>query len=296
MSLVLDSPKDWSYKSFVGFKKSGVYVIWNLLNNKVYVGSCKLLSDRWRRHYNTLNRQVHENSKLQNAWNKYGAQSFKVFVLEYCDHSLLIEQELKWINLFDACNYGYNIIPIPGTPPIQTEESKHNFSLRVKKMFENDEYMKRHKERSSKMMKHLIETGVINPAETIRKLNAAGITNSPEQKARAAIRIKKLMEDGIVGTTEQRQYLSELIRRISHKIWTPKLRKEASVRVTRWHENRRAELPVDLIIEMKKSGMSYPKIAIMLNELGYETHTKRAKWNGNTVGVLARRFMTKIKE
>jgi group I intron endonuclease len=47
--------------------------------------------------------------KLQNAWNKYGSESFVFEVLEHCDKNLLQEKEQYWIDLLDTCNKGFNI-------------------------------------------------------------------------------------------------------------------------------------------------------------------------------------------
>ena len=55
----------------------GVYVICNTVNDKVYVGRTSTDDNRWRQHRQSLERGTHENSHLQRAWNKYGAQSFE---------------------------------------------------------------------------------------------------------------------------------------------------------------------------------------------------------------------------
>ena len=67
--------------------------------------------NRHCRHFGELNRNVHNNKHLQNAWNKYGEESFEFNVLEYCDVELLNEREKYWINHFKSTDskYGYNI-------------------------------------------------------------------------------------------------------------------------------------------------------------------------------------------
>lgn len=50
--------------------------------------------NRHCRHFGELNRNVHNNKHLQNAWNKYGEESFEFNVLEYCDVELLNEREI----------------------------------------------------------------------------------------------------------------------------------------------------------------------------------------------------------
>lgn len=71
---------------------SGVYVIKNLSNGHFYVGSSKDTHHRWICHKSWLAHDVHDNSYLQNAWNKYGDGTFKFDVIVECD-----EGDLAWI-------------------------------------------------------------------------------------------------------------------------------------------------------------------------------------------------------
>lgn len=97
-------------------QKTGVYLIKNLINGKVYVGSAaKSFLSRWRVHRANLRHQTHTNTKLQNSWNKYGeaAFSFEVFIVCSPQNCLLFEQRV--IDFLDAVNIGYNISPIAGS-------------------------------------------------------------------------------------------------------------------------------------------------------------------------------------
>ena len=49
---------------------SGIYVIRNLKNDKVYVGSAKNFNKRKHTHFLLLNKNQHWNVKLQRAYNK----------------------------------------------------------------------------------------------------------------------------------------------------------------------------------------------------------------------------------
>lgn len=64
-------------------KKAGIYVITCLVNNLIYIGSTYNLSKRKQDHFCRLKGNYHENSRLQNAFNKYGKVNFKFEVLEY---------------------------------------------------------------------------------------------------------------------------------------------------------------------------------------------------------------------
>lgn len=52
-------------------KMVAVYKIYNKINGKFYIGSSIDLGERWKSHIDELNRNVHDNFHLQNAWNKY---------------------------------------------------------------------------------------------------------------------------------------------------------------------------------------------------------------------------------
>jgi group I intron endonuclease len=89
----------------------GVYSITNMVNNKVYIGSSVDIYGRWVTHELHLNKNIHHNSYLQRAWNKYGKDNFKFKVIEKCLRDKRIEVEQKWIKHYksDDRKYGYNM-------------------------------------------------------------------------------------------------------------------------------------------------------------------------------------------
>ena len=73
---------------------SGIYMLYNIVDNKYYIGSAVNLRERWLGHKSFLNCNNHHSQHLQNAWNKYGEQSFKFQVLEYvADKNELLKRE-----------------------------------------------------------------------------------------------------------------------------------------------------------------------------------------------------------
>lgn len=96
--------------------KTGIYVIENLLDKKKYIGSAKNIDKRWYQHKYTLNKNMHDNSYLQNAWNKYGKNNFMFYILEEVKLEILIEREQYYINLYNVYDkkYGYNLAPTAG--------------------------------------------------------------------------------------------------------------------------------------------------------------------------------------
>lgn len=87
---------------------SGIYYIYNLINNKCYIGSTYNFHKRKLQHFNTLKNKTHKNSKLQNAFDKYGEENFEFGIIEYVDLNGLLTSEQKWMDFF---NPEYNIIP-----------------------------------------------------------------------------------------------------------------------------------------------------------------------------------------
>lgn len=93
-------------------KNSGIYKIVNTKNGKVYVGSSKKLKHRKVNHFWRLRTNQHQNSYLQKAFNKYGADYFVFEILEELPIDKLEERELYFINLYDSLNKGkgYNLL------------------------------------------------------------------------------------------------------------------------------------------------------------------------------------------
>lgn len=94
--------------------KTGIYVITNTLNGRVYVGSALAIRGRMLSHRSCLRRNKHDNSLLQRSWNKYGESAFVFSVLKVCDPDTLIECEQYWMNFLQCTDRskGFNICPV----------------------------------------------------------------------------------------------------------------------------------------------------------------------------------------
>jgi group I intron endonuclease len=88
---------------------SGIYVILNTKNGKVYIGQAANFRQRWNAHKSRLNKGHHQNHHLQAAWNKYGAKAFKFQKLEYCPIEKLDEREQHYLDVYMAKGICYNI-------------------------------------------------------------------------------------------------------------------------------------------------------------------------------------------
>lgn len=111
--------------------KIGIYRIKNSINNKIYIGSTKNIEARWAKHRALLRHNKHQNTHLQNAWNKYGENAFIFEVIEECKIEDLINREQFFI---DNLNPEYNQTAIAGKVEM-TAERRDKLSKSVLKAY-----------------------------------------------------------------------------------------------------------------------------------------------------------------
>lgn len=91
---------------------SGVYQIYNPINNKRYIGSSINVERRLKEHLRNLKKNTHCNVHLQSAYNKY-KDVLQFQFLEECepDECLIFEQ--YYLDYYKSYNreFGYNIDP-----------------------------------------------------------------------------------------------------------------------------------------------------------------------------------------
>ena len=94
----------------------GVYMIKNLVNGKVYIGSSINCANRFYLHKWSLKANRHQNARLQHSWAKHGAEAFSFEVVEETPRENRIAAEQKLIDALRSVDpdYGYNIAPIAG--------------------------------------------------------------------------------------------------------------------------------------------------------------------------------------
>lgn len=91
-------------------RKPGIYIIINLVNNKVYVGQSIHVSLRLTQHKKALINNKHHNYHLQNAFNKYALANFAFIPLLFCQEDLLDTLEKVYITDYESLDplFGYN--------------------------------------------------------------------------------------------------------------------------------------------------------------------------------------------
>ena len=128
--------------------KSGIYKIVNTKNGKFYLGSSKNLPQRKKKHKYELNKGTHHSSYLQNAYNKYGADSFKFVTIEYVDENKLLEVEQRYLDELKPYleDIGYNMSKM-ATNCVLTGEKHWTYGLPSE---EHHWYGKKHTEETKK--------------------------------------------------------------------------------------------------------------------------------------------------
>jgi group I intron endonuclease len=89
----------------IKFGISGIYQIKCVNNGKIYIGSAVDIKKRWQWHKDDLRGNSHHCKHLQNAWKKYGEQSFIFEIIEIVnDKTMLLLIEQQWIDKFCIAN------------------------------------------------------------------------------------------------------------------------------------------------------------------------------------------------
>lgn len=102
---------------------SGIYKIYNKINNRIYIGSTNCFNARKIQHLSELRRNKHENQYLQNDWNKCGEENFIFEIVELVPTSdlhttKLLAREQHYLDMYyDKKKNCYNINPIANLPP-----------------------------------------------------------------------------------------------------------------------------------------------------------------------------------
>jgi len=82
-------------------QRAAVYGIKNTVTGQIYVGQSTALGRRWNEHKGELRRNKHDNSRLQEDYNKYGLDVFEFEVIKEfpCDTTsdVLLEEETRTI-------------------------------------------------------------------------------------------------------------------------------------------------------------------------------------------------------
>lgn len=126
---------------------TGIYIIKNSINKKLYIGSSACIKDRWSRHKQDLIKNKHHSKPLQNFVNKYGIGTIYFEVIELCKKQDLLMREQYYI---DTLNPYFNTCKIAGNKLgyVVSDETKHKISIKLKgiKRKKTNEQIEKHRE------------------------------------------------------------------------------------------------------------------------------------------------------
>ncbi len=191
---------------------SGIYKIVNRIDGKYYVGSTNNFHKRWNfGHKLPLMENRHDNSKLQNAWNKHGETNFDCMLVESVGDEQLLLVEQKYLDIAKAePEQCYNLSFIAGkvemTDEVRQKLSKSHTGKRLSD--ETKEKMRR------RMLGVQLTLGYRHTEEAKRKIGDynRGGTISEEQKKQIS---KTLMGHSVSVETREKLRLSNK----GHKPW-----------------------------------------------------------------------------
>lgn len=157
----------------------GIYLWFNNITNKFYVGSSKNLSSRFRSYFNPafLNRAKNSNMLISRSLVKSGYSAFSLIILEYCEESFLTNREQFWL---DTLKPDYNVLKLAyrSTGYNHTEETKRLMSELAR--------LRNHSAETKAKISQALK-GENNPffnqhhsIATIKKIQAANSTSLPE--------------------------------------------------------------------------------------------------------------------
>lgn len=206
---------------------TGIYLIANIVDNKVYVGKSLNIDHRLSKHERELRANTHKNTHLQQAWNKHGANNFVFFRLEVCDKALLNERECYWINHYKSVDseFGYNKTSGGDGGRLNDESlAKMAASQRGKKH-----------SKATKLKIKQANIGKPRPQEVKDKISKSkiGEVKSPEHKKRIsnALKGQKLTKKTKIKMSKARKGKKQKI------ITCPQCGKLGGTAMHRWHFN-----------------------------------------------------------
>lgn len=145
-----------NYGEYSKFSYSGIYAIVSNVTNKLYIGSSSLIARRVSKHFSELRNNRHTNKRLQEDFNKYGLDSFKVVCLEET-------KELNIREIYYQLHYGIdNIYNEKITGVWCTEE----YSKKLASSHKDTHRTKEYREKMSKLKSHKIVQYLIVPDES----------------------------------------------------------------------------------------------------------------------------------
>lgn len=132
----------------------GVYQLRNTKNEKLYIGSSCNLKKRKNSHFLLLGKNKHHSKKLQNAYNKYGPDSFIFEILEECEKENLLLIEQQYLDTHNVYKKGYNMSNIASRPSHTNSKESVKKGIETRRKNGNFEFTEAHKQKISEALRN----------------------------------------------------------------------------------------------------------------------------------------------
>lgn len=190
-----------------------VYVIRNLINEKVYVGQTKSPVSRKAQHF--CGARKGNDKPLYRSIRKHGEENFVFEILEECEDEVINEREQHWVTHFDSFNpeKGYNLTlgGDGGKGHKLTDEMKKRISQRTREaMSKIDPGLRKQQKERQRIAASSLEVREKVAARTKTAMQRSDVQQA-HQNANES-RSQKLQ--GRTLSAEQRQKISD-----AHKLW-----------------------------------------------------------------------------
>ena len=121
-------------------KDSGIYLIKNTVNGKVYVGKTLNFRKRFSKYNYAINHKKVKmiNQRFLNSIVKYGVGKFEFSIIEKCKVDDLSDRELYWMLHYNSTDpeFGYNLRLDSSTGMVTHQLTRDKISKRVKSEYE----------------------------------------------------------------------------------------------------------------------------------------------------------------
>lgn len=115
-----------------------IYTITNMVDQNFYVGStCKYERRKWE-HRDQLKKGIHSCTRLQEAWNEYGADNFVFEIVEEVSDDKLLQVEDIYLQRHHGSYQCYNVAPTAFSPPSGLPEVRAKISSTLKSRYSGD--------------------------------------------------------------------------------------------------------------------------------------------------------------
>jgi group I intron endonuclease len=202
--------------------KTGIYIIRNMENGKVYVGQSVDIENRKVNHFSKLRRGTHANLHLMSSCKQSGLSNFEFRILEETPENMLDIRECAWVEYYKSnqAQFGYNSETGGHANKHLSVEHRQKISAVLKGRIRSDEHKKnlsisnrgiKHGPFSKEAKKNMSKAhkGRKHSLETCRKISLAHKGRHPSKEV-----CQKMSEShkGKILSEEHRRKISE-----SHK-------------------------------------------------------------------------------